>query len=225
MKHETSVIDIFNEYMRLIAEKRKVPFHSFGLDGQDRRACGDNLFLSTDKFCIVEYKYTSNEIKNEKRKEKVKSVCLCLEYSEKMKSLHDKCHYIAFSNELFLMANIYRKEVCNKKVLGDIPELSSSNQLTGDRVGIKEFAQDFFTNKDMFLTLKEFEEYLNLLLSCEGKSSDDKSSDRERGLELVISNIEMGSVKIKKVNSLLEAQEWVIKNYNRRNNFKMGIDF
>ncbi len=223
MKHETSVIDIFNNIMKRMADVNGLPFHSFGLDGQDRKVCGDNLFLSTDKFSIVEYKYTSHEIRNEEKKEKVKSVCLCLEGSDEMKSLHDRCHYIAFANAGMLKANIYRNEVCNKKILGGTMGLSSMTPDTISRMDLIDFGYSFFDPCSNFLTLTEFNRYLKLLLSCGG--NDNGRKENSGGLELVISNVEVGGVKVKTVNSLSEAQAWVLENYNRRNEMDNKLRF
>lgn len=218
MKHEGSISSIFNNYMKDIAKANNYPFYPFDLDGQDRYVCGDALFLSTDKFCIVEYKYTSDEISNENKKKKAVAVCLCLEGNDRLKLLHDKCHYIAFESEERLMANIYRNEVCNQKVLSGIAELSLLQPIVNSRYHLYDFAKIFFTDTNMFLTLTEFNEYLRLLLSCGG-------GNEERELELVINNYSDGSVKTKKVRSLVEAQKWVIKNYDQRKKLDKKLKF
>lgn len=220
MKHEGSISSIFNDYMNVIAEANNFPFYPFDLDGQDRYVCGDALFLSTDKFCIVEYKYTSNEISNENKKEKAVAVCLCLEGNDELKLLHDKCHYIAFESEETLMANIYRNEICNQKVLSGITKLSSLQPMVSNRYHLHEFAKIFFTDTNMFSSLPEFKKYLKLLLSCGG-------GDEERELELVINNYndDRSGVKTKKVRSLLEAQKWVIKNYDQKKELHKKLKF
>lgn len=205
LKHEQSLADEFHEYMRRQSKKYGCRFHSFSLDGQDRDVGADYLLTDSDRFTIIEFKYSEKELVNEKHKERRLKLCIKLEKFKDMCSLHDKCHYVTWLDSLngLVNTNIYRFEICNSKIFGATCGLTSSTPEIAERIPAKKFASDFFSpGGSRSLSLKEFEDYLAWVLT-------ETSGSEKTTLELVARNTKSNDLALVRLGTISEAQKWV----------------
>lgn len=205
MQHEQSVADAFNEYMRERAKQLGRRVHSFSLDGQDRDAGADYLLTDANRFALVEFKYSEGNLVSEKHKSRRLSLCRGLEQRMDMRSLHDLCHFIAWTSgqPLAVKVNIYRHEICNRSVFGSDCGLNQSSPDATGRAGAGSFATEFLTAANSrSLSFREFEIYLAWLLA-------DTSASTSSTLELLTRNSNLNDLTMVRLNSIAEAQAWL----------------
>lgn len=181
--HEKSVENIFRENFAAAARSLNHTFIAASLDGQDRLAGADYLFSSQSKYAIVEFKYREDNLPSEIKKEKRHLLCQGLHFDPYAHSLHDKCHFAAWSNntaEIYIETNIYFNEVCNKQFWGDrFPYIDSPAPQR--RLTENQFIDNFLAGCEG-ADFNQFEEYLKWLLQL----GDDSNTNGY--LELLISN-------------------------------------
>lgn len=205
MQHEQSFADEFNAFMRSRAPKYGCRFHSFSLDGQDRDAGADYVLTDSDRFAIVEFKYSQTDLVSEKKKLRRLKLCQELVHREDMRALHDKCHFISWTegSSGAVKTNIYRNEICTQTVFGSTCGLSSEIALSATRASAGAFAQDFFgANGSKSLSLAEFKLYIAWVLT-------QTSASRSSTLELIAYNPTSNDLALVRLNSIEEAQAWV----------------
>ena len=205
MQHEQSFADAFNCFMRTKAPKYGCRFHSFSLDGQDRDAGADYVLTDSDRFAIVEFKYSTADLVSEKNKPRRLKLCQELLHHNDMRALHDRCHFISWSEvpSGIVKTNIYRNEICTQAVFGRSCGLTAQIGTSATRVSAGEFAQDFFAkNGSKSLSLAEFESYVAWVLT-------ETSASTSSTLELVAHNPTSNDLALVRLNSIAEAQAWV----------------
>jgi len=207
LQHEQSFADSFNAFMRNQALNHGCRFHSFSTDGQDRDAGADYVLTDSDRFTLMEFKYSSTDLVSEKHKPRRLNLCRCLSTRQDMRTLHDQCHFISWTEDLSksVNTNIYRHEICNRGVFGDACGLSDASPYTNARASARIFATDFFSpTGSRSLSLMEFETYLAWLLTETSESANST-------LELVAYNPASNNLALVRLNSISEAQSWVQK--------------
>lgn len=184
-------------------------FHSFSLDGQDRDAGADYVLTDANRFAIVEFKYSDKDLVSEKQKPRRLNLCKELTINKEMLSSHDKCHFISWAEgrEMFVRTNIYRKEVCNKKIFGDGCGLTMCLPEPDSSIPAIEFVDNFFHNPPRAsLSLRDFELYIAWVLQ--------KTSGSTRStLELLTFNPDSIDLVLVRLDSIKAAQDWVRKHY------------
>lgn len=205
MQHEQSFADIFNAFMRSKALEYGCRFHSFSLDGQDRDTGADYVLTDSDRFAIVEFKYSQGGLVSEKYKPRRLTLCRQLLRRDDMRVLHDKCHFISWADgdSRAVKTNIYRNEICTQAVFGSACGLPALNPTSATRVPAAIFAQDFFgKNGAKSLSLVEFESYVAWVLT-------ETSASTTSTIELIAHNPTSHDLALIRLNSIAEAQEWV----------------
>lgn len=201
-KHEQSYADIFN----LKLQKKLGPdkFHAFSVDGQDRDAACDYVITASDRFAIIEFKWQETDLPSEADKERRLGLCEELETNAEMTLLHDKCHFISWSDSDSgkSQTNIYRKEICTQGIFGTNCSLSSIEAATESRVGIGKFARKFFEKGTWSLTLPDFETYLAWVMTETSKSNSST-------VELLAYRETSNDVFTFRLKSLSEVKAWV----------------
>lgn len=191
--------------MRRKALEHGCRFHSFSVDGQDRDAGADYLLTDSDRFTLVEFKYSSDDLISEKHKTRRLSLCCGLAANCDMRSLHDRCHFISWAEgpSLSVKTNIYRHEICNRGVFGDGCGLSEASSCSVTRVPAGVFATEFFTTASpRSLSLEEFERYLEWVLT-------ETSASTKSTLELIAHNPDSNELTLVRLSSIAQAQTWV----------------
>lgn len=187
------------------ASKYGCLFHAFSFDGQDRDTGADYLLTDADRFAIVEFKYSETHLVSEKSKLKRLTLCKELMKRKDMRSLHDSCHFITWSEKPSgsVKTNIYRHEICNKAVFGSSSGLTESKPMKNQRFSADRFAEAFFSsNSDKSLSLAEFESYLAWVLT-------DTAASTISTLELIARNPKSNELAIVRLKSIAQTQEWV----------------
>lgn len=205
MQHEQSFADIFNAFMRLRAWEYGCRFHSFSLDGQDRDMGADYVLTDSDRFAIVEFKYSQSDLISEKYKQRRLTLCQQLLHRDDMRALHDRCHFISWAEgrSRAVKTNIYRNEICTQLVFGGACGLPALNPTSATRASAGVFAQDFFgRNGAKSLSLTEFESYIAWVLK-------DTSTSTTSTIELVAHNPTSNDLALVRLNSIADAQKWV----------------
>lgn len=205
MQHEQSFADAFNAFMRRKATEHGCRFHSFSVDGQDRDAGADYLLTDSDRFALVEFKYSSDDLISEKHKPRRLTLCRGLALNGDMRSLHDRCHFISWAEgpSLSVKTNIYRHEICNRRVFGDSCGLSEISSCSVTRASAGVFATEFFSAPNpRSLSLEEFETYLAWLLT-------ETSASTRSTLELIAHNPDSNDLALIRLGSIAQAQTWV----------------
>lgn len=205
MQHEQSFADIFNAFMRLRAWEYGCRFHSFSLDGQDRDMGADYVLTDSDRFAIVEFKYSQSDLISEKYKQRRLTLCQQLLHRDDMRALHDRCHFISWAEgrSRAVKTNIYRNEICTQLVFGGACGLPALNATSATRASAGVFAQDFFgRNGAKSLSLTEFESYIAWVLK-------DTSASTTSTIELVAHNPTSNDLALVRLNSIADAQKWV----------------
>lgn len=208
MHHEQSFADMFRDYMKEEASKYGSKFHSFSLDGQDRDAGADYLLTNAHRFTIVEFKYNETSLVSEQYKPKRLTLCKQLSEREDMRKLHDKCHFISWSesNTGVVKTNIYRHEICNKKVFGSDCGLLETVPLRNNMVGADSFSNQFFgPNETASLSLEQFEKYIAWVLK-------ETSASTKSTLELIARSRIKNDLVLVRLDSVAAAQKWVEDN-------------
>jgi hypothetical protein len=205
VQHEQSFADIFNDFMRFKAGKYGCRFHSFSLDGQDRDTGADYVLTDSDRFAIVEFKYSQSDLVSEKHKPRRLTLCQQLLHRDDMLALHDRCHFISWTegSARAVKTNIYRNEICTQLVFGSACGLPALNPTSATRVPAGVFAQDFFGgNGTKSLLLAEFESYVAWVLT-------ETSASTTSTIELVAHNPTSNDLALVRLNSIAAAQKWV----------------
>jgi len=203
-KHEQGVIDAFNWHFfkKAAAEGKKV--YPLALDGQDCYAGADYILSDSDRFALIEFKYTENEICSESKKNLRLSLCRQLLPNPRMSHLHDRCHFIAWRDSVSsqIKTNIYRLEVCNKGVFGPSCGLEDKTATTTKRTLADRFIDEFLSQRSTrSLSLQEFEEYLIWLLQKASKTT-------KTSLELLSYDEVAGICRTVIHNSIQDAYDW-----------------
>lgn len=203
MKHEQAVADNFNRFLGRQASSFGKKIHTIALDGQDRDA-GDYLLTDEDRFALIEFKSTEQDIKHESRKGRRLQLCELLEFNAKMKALHDQCHFIVWMQSSGVQLNVYRYEVCNQEVFGGGCGLACKTASVGSRVHANQFAADLFgAPASRTLSLSEFEDYLAWLMV--------QASGGTRGtLELLIEDGSANELRLVQFESVRAAHDWFL---------------
>lgn len=206
--HEQSLADEFNEFLTARAEEagRTVTTHS--LDGDDRDVGADYVLSDKNRFAIVEFKWLKAGIRAEARKPRRLTLCQELHANLQMTSLHDRCHYVAWSepealNEFSVHTNIYRFEVCIATVFGtsctwsEPPARRSRNS--------DQFAQRFIEDTTACtLSKKQFDTYLAWVKT-------ETSGSREPNVELITSSTRNNELILHAFTSVGEMKDWVYR--------------
>ncbi|WDZ95771.1 hypothetical protein Herbaro_20195 [Herbaspirillum sp. WKF16] len=200
-KHEQSYADIFNRKLEEKAGPDK--FHAFSVDGQDRDAGCDYVITDSDRFAIIEFKWQEKDLPSEAKKGRRRELCQELEKNEEMKNLHDRCHFISWSDSIQgkSQTNIYRKEICIGDIFGAGCGFGAAGASTESRVGLGEFAEEFFEKKRS-LKRRKFEKYLAWVMT---ETSESKSST----VELIAYREKSDDVFTFRMNSLSEVKAWM----------------
>jgi hypothetical protein len=218
VKHEQSLADCFNSYMRKVACELNKHVLSFALDGQDRVAGADYLLSDTSRFAMVEFKYLEGDLKSERFKPRRLALCKGLQLQVDMRDRHDLAHFIAWGSAIggveshrqsrhsgLLQINTYRNEICNCSVFGASCGLHRSPLESGRGRELAEaFATEFLTKDSRSLSLHEFEKYLAWVL-------EDTSESSSSTLELLISDPDFCCLV--ELNSIAEAHAWMQAHY------------
>ncbi|EDT11379.1 hypothetical protein BgramDRAFT_1904 [Paraburkholderia graminis C4D1M] len=223
VQHEQSFADMFNAFMRYRALEYGCRFHSFSLDGQDRDMGADYVLTDSDRFAMVEFKYSQGDLVSEKCKPRRLTLCQQLLHRDDMRALHDRCHFISWTegDSRAVKTNIYRNEICTQAVFGSACGLPALNPTSATRAPASGFAKDFFgKNGGKSLSLAEFESYVAWVLT---KTSAATSST----IELVAHNPTSSDLALIRLNSIAEAQQWVqahVKLPPPRNSYGNGYE-
>jgi hypothetical protein len=174
---EQATIDGFNKSMSAYAQSMAQPYDYFSLAGQDRDAA-DYLLSTQNQFALVEFKFTEKTLDAESKKWRRLKLCQALqqESAARMVSLHDKCHFICWVNQIDLntletQLNIYRHEVCNCQMWRGTADHGMTTKLpkVSTRLRGEAFAGNFFTKPPkLSLGFLEFKEYIDWLLKIPG---------------------------------------------------------
>lgn len=205
MQHEQSFADSFNEFMRSKAVEHGCRFHTFSLDGQDRDAGADYLLTDSDRFAIVEFKYSQSDLVSEKHKHRRLTLCQKLLNREDMRILHDRCHFVSWTENpsKLVKTNIYRNEICTQTVFGGSCGLPTLMATHSTRASAGAFADDFFSSRgSKALSLEEFETYIAWVLT-------ETSASTNATLELIAHSRTSNELALVRLNSIAEAQSWV----------------
>lgn len=210
-RHEQSVADGFNRFLRQAASKRNMQVYDFSLDGQDRDAGADYLLSDSSRYTLIEFKYQIANIREEKDKARRLELCKQLHINPNMADLHDQCHFIAWSTPLSvakgtgIATNIYRHEVCNCAIFGPSSGLSSAAPHSTSRASGEQFVHDFLTGSGATraLGLVEFEGYLAWLMEM-------ASGSKKANLELLAYDpARSDQCVFVSLNSVSEAHNWM----------------
>lgn len=210
MKHEQSLADAFNDHIKEQAVSRGARVHTFSMDGQDRDAAADYLIAHEDRFALIEFKYLHSDIASEKKKSRRLKLCQSLEEDEAMTKLHDRCHFIMWGHdlggEIRLVANIYRREVCNQLIFGEGCGLAELTPSSTSKILAGNLANELISKPNpRTLSLEEFEKYLEWLLV-------ETSSSAKSTLEIVARNTKTNDLALVKFSSVRAAHDWLIQN-------------
>ena len=204
--HEQGVIDAFNQYVRKRALAQGRSYHSFSLDGQDRDAGADYLLCDGTRFALVEFKDEIADIRSEAKKPRRMHLCIELEREADMREYHDKAHFLCWKEKLSgLKLNIYRLEVCNKRLATDVvaAALVAEAPDVSRRIAAHNFADQFLSGStDRSLSIDEFERYLQWLL--QGPSAGSTAS-----LELLALNPDLDECAVLMFPSIRAAHTWL----------------
>jgi hypothetical protein len=211
--HEQGVADKFNAFLRRAGERQGIAVHDFSLGGQDRDAGADYLLSDASRFALVEFKFREADIRDEVDKPRRRALCQSLPRRPDMEQRHDRCHFIVWSDphRQRIIANIYRKEVCNCRIFGHAAKLEDLEAEVASRTVAEQFAQEFL---DPGLSLRSldllnFEAYLKWLMQdVSGASASTLellASDPSRPNELVLVILQ----------SVGEAYQWMQKHRMR----------
>ena len=163
------------------------------------------MLTDSDRFAIVEFKYSQSDLISEKYKHRRLTLCQKLLHHDDMRALHDKCHFISWAEgrSRAVKTNIYRNEICTQLVFGGACGLPALNPTSATRAPAGVFAQDFFgRNGTKSLSVTEFELYIAWVLT-------ETSAATTSTIELVAHNPTSNDLALVRLDSIAEAQEWV----------------
>ncbi|WP_445335984.1 hypothetical protein ACSR9H_10055 [Citrobacter koseri] len=198
MKHEQSLADVFNKFMEKQSKIFGYDFHSFSLDGQDRDAGADYLLSDSNRFAIIEFKFSEDELPSENKKPRRLNLCKKLPLYPTMTIYHDKCHFITFSDSTtgVIYTNVYRKQICNKSIFGDSCGLNDQSPNISSLCTANVFANSFFNGQGSHsLSFKEFVDYLAWLLN-------DTSGSSSSTLEVLVINPDSKDLAVTTMSSI-----------------------
>jgi len=165
-RNESGIASIIHDHLRERAEVDGLQFSPFPLGGQDRSFLSDSLLGRLDHFCLVEMKFGQAQLKSEATKRaRVEALCRALENCPDMRSLHDRCHFIAWKDSASrVVTSPYRDRICNQEVLGTACRLTSESPNRASTVKLNSFADGFLgLPPTMCLPKVEFKQYLEWL--------------------------------------------------------------
>jgi len=200
---ENSVAKYFGEYFIHAALQQGFMPHTFPLDGQDRDVGADYLFSDSTNFALIEFKSYEDDIASEKKKPRRRTLCQLLPITIGMQNLHDRCHFIGWlGGNGTAIFNIYRKEVCNRRVFDDhnLP----AGALVSSRQPAKDFTTGFLEGHNS-LDFGEFETYLEWLM----KDTSGSDSGSDSGSISVVAMTDENECILKEFNSLKEIHQWM----------------
>lgn len=207
-KHEQSLADRFNNYLTRKASLKGVAVEAFSLDGQDSLVGADYVLADSHRFALVEFKYTQHDLVSEAHKPRRLTLCYGLQIYPDMRELHDQCHFVVWSDHPTreCKVNIYRLEVCNRRVFGEECGLPEAEGNIATRIDADQFSNDFL---DPFgirsLSLDDFETYLTWVL-------ESTSSATTSTFELIAFDPDAQNLVLTPLTSLQEAQDWIQRN-------------
>lgn len=205
MNHEQAYADSFNRYMEKKATSCGYSYQSFSVDGQDRDVGGDYVISDSNKFTLVEFKYSERDCLHENRKERRLELCKGLAWREDMRYLHDKCHFISWIDSQLPVSfvHIYRKVVCNRAVFGATCGLEMENAELETRVPVSEFSDEFFQHTSTrSLSLTEFDRYIAWVMT-------ETSGATRTTLELMTFDIHSRELTMVRLSSIADAYQWM----------------
>ncbi|WP_148047004.1 hypothetical protein [Pseudomonas fluorescens] len=176
MDNENGVISAFVDNLNNLAAKCGAIFKHYPTGGADRKLLGDAVFTNSVNYSLVEFKDSLSKNKSEKKKNlRVYPVCESLYENSRMRELHNKCHFFAGDDvdgaQTFY---IYRDAVCNTQVLqgffGERLKCLYTKCDPSKEIELYDYAVDLFSGGSLYaLPAKEFDEYLNMLVSVTTK--------------------------------------------------------
>ncbi|WP_321840777.1 hypothetical protein [Paraburkholderia bannensis] len=189
--------------MRAEASKRKINFRHIALDGQDRHVLADYILTNESTFMLVEFKYTLSQLPSERKKDRAAILCEQLVLNNRMRKRHDLCHFIAWMSltDRCPSVNIYRKEICNRQILGCKWKLEDDFPTEKARESAVVFARSFFEEPaTKTLPINEFEIYVEWLCSLGERNAS--------GLELLVIDESSGNCDFMEFESVRKLYDW-----------------
>lgn len=207
LDHEQSLADQFNGFMRDRATRLGYNIHSFSLDGQDRDVGADYVLSDASRFALVEFKYQFANLVSERTKPKRLTLCKALTKRSDMREHHDSCHFVAWAEKSEMQLNVYRKEICNRRIFGDASELEDEVADTSGRVRAKTFVNEFFDfDYGRSLSLEDFNEYLGWLMT-------ETSGASRSTVELLARDPNADDLVLVRLPSITAAHAWLQNNW------------
>ncbi len=207
-KHEQSLADRFNNYLARKASLKGIAVEAFSLDGQDSLVGADYVLADSHRFALVEFKYTQHDLVSEAHKPRRLTLCYGLQMYADMRQLHDQCHFVAWSDypSMECKVNIYRLEVCNRRVFGSECDLPDEFGDVSKRIDADQFSNDFLGPLGIrSLSLEDFETYLTWVL-------ESTSSATTSTFELIAFDPDAQNLVLAPLTSLRAAQDWIQRN-------------
>lgn len=205
LDHEQSLADQFNGFMRDRAAWLGYNIHSFSLDGQDRDVGADYVLSDASRFALVEFKYQFANLLSERAKPRRLKLCQALAIRSDMREHHDNCHFVAWAEmpKLSMQLNVYRKEICNRRIFGETSELQDEVADASGRVRAKTFVNEFFDfDYGRSLSLEDFNEYLGWLMT-------ETSGACRSTVELLARDPDADDLVLVRLSSIAEAHSWL----------------
>lgn len=175
---EQSVADIFNDYLSEQSKAAGSKYHYFSLGGQDRDTGADYLVSNSNGFSLFEFKHSESQLKDEGAKERREKLCILLnlDKNKKMREIHDKCHFIAWMDNITGVVKCapYRSEICNRCIFPECEKILNLAPLEKDRVIADDYCEQFISPPpERYANKKEFENYLAWLMKTASGSKKD----------------------------------------------------
>jgi len=209
LNHEQSIANEFNSYMRDRAMMLGYNIHSFSLDGQDRDVGADYVLSDASRFALVEFKYQFANLISEKHKSRRLALCQGLASRQDMREYHDSCHFVAWAElpAMTMQMNVYRKEICNRRVFSDPSGLPDEVAQIVGRVRPRAFVEQFFDHEyDRSLSLEEFNEYLGWVMT-------ETSGATQSTVELIARDPNADDLVLVRLPSITSAHDWLQQNW------------
>ncbi len=209
---EQAFADNFNEHMRRAAEAYQWQFHRFSVGAQDRDVGGDYVISDSDRFALIEFKHTEIDCVSENRKPRRRKLCQLVAERRDMRSLHDQCHFIAWTDSATDEGrlNIYRKEVCNTSVFGTECGLADEEPDEYTRIWGVEFAAEFLRRGSArSVSREDFEAYVTWVML-------DTSGASKSTLTLLALDPDLRRMKSVRLQSFAEVYQWMQDHQSNR---------
>lgn len=204
-KHESSVMTIFMNRLKKVADAEKKRFIGSSLDGQDTWLGADCLMSEGSRFVMAEFKYEEPDISSEKTKPRRLTMCKALIDDSTRLDEHKACHLIAWSvsdEDRAIILNCYANEVCNVQIWGTQQGLPGTPE-TDPRLYDDVFVKAFFRG-EVGLEFAAFKAYVEWLSELDGGGSGD--------IELLIENPDEDTFGALQFASLSELKRWMDHN-------------